>query len=208
VSDLGLLALTADQAAKLSGFTVRQLDYWDETGLLNPAVDERITPHRAIRLYSYTELMSLLVIAELRRRQVTVQHIRRIVTHLKYRGYSAPLTQLKYATHGDTIHFQRPDGSWASDLDPDQLVLHQVLDLASLVARVKAAGDRDPDTHGQIDRRRGTLGSKPVIAGTRVPILTVQRYLAHGASVADVLAAYPILVRQDIEAVQRESAAA
>jgi uncharacterized protein (DUF433 family) len=152
--------------------------------------------------------MSLLVIAELRRRRVTLQHIRRIVAHLRERGYSQPLAQLGYATHGRATYFQHDDGSWASDVTPDQLIIHEALDLEPLVARIRAAAERDPATYGRVDRRRGALGSKPVVAGTRVPIQTIRRYLDHGATVSEILAAYPILVEQDIDAAQRESSVA
>lgn len=207
MADLALLALTRDRAAALTGLSRRQLDYWDQTGLIRPTVAERVTPGRVVRLYEYQELMSLLVVSELRRRGVALQVIRRIVAHLRERGYSQPLTQLRYATDDSTVYFQHDDGSWESNLRADQVVLTEVVDLAPLAARLQAAGDRDPSTYGQFDRRRGALGSKPVIAGTRIPVETVRRYLDHGASVRDVLDAYPSLVPEDVEAVRHATVA-
>jgi DNA-binding transcriptional MerR regulator len=204
MQDLELLAIPRERAAALSGLSVRQIGYWDRTGLLHPAVDARLTPHRPIRLYGFNELMSLLVIAELRRRGVSLQHVRRIVALLRDRGYTQPLTQVRYATGPSGIYVQHEDGSWVTDIALDQLVIHEVLDLEPLVARVRSLSERDPDTVGRIDRRRATLGSKPLVAGTRIPVATIRRFLEHGATVAEVLEAYPILVEQDVEAVQRE----
>lgn len=41
---------------------------------------------------------------------------------------------------------------------------------------------------------------KPVIRGTRIPVELLLRKLAEGATDADLLAAYPRLTREDIQA--------
>jgi len=41
---------------------------------------------------------------------------------------------------------------------------------------------------------------KPVIKGTRIPVELILRKLSEGATEADLLEAYPRLVRQDIQA--------
>ncbi len=41
---------------------------------------------------------------------------------------------------------------------------------------------------------------KPVIRGTRIPIALILRKLSEGATVADLLDAYPRLAREDIQA--------
>lgn len=208
MADLELVALTRERATRLTGLTARQLDYWDATGLVKPSVEERLTPHRRIRLYEYTDLMSLLVIAQLRSRRVSLQHVRRIVSDLRQRGYPEPLTQVRYATHGSQVYVQPGDGEWESSEIAGQAVIHQVLDLTPLRARLRAASERDPQTFGKIDRRRGALGSKPLIAGTRLPVETVKRYLQRGATTDEVLAAYPVLVHADVQSVRRELAVA
>jgi uncharacterized protein (DUF433 family) len=47
------------------------------------------------------------------------------------------------------------------------------------------------------------MGSKPLVAGTRVPVATVQRYLDAGKSIEDVLAAFPVLEKADVEVIRR-----
>lgn len=210
MADLEHLALTRDRVQALTGLSRRQLDYWDGTGLVQPAVSQRVTPGRKVRLYGFTDLMSLLVVAELRSRNVSLQLIRKIVARLRERGYDEPLTQVRFATDRTRrrgVYFQHADGSWESDVAPDQLLIQEAIDLAPLKARIEAAVRRDPGTIGRIDRRRGALGSKPVIAGTRVPVETVRRYIDHGASTEEVLEAYPMLQPEDVEAVRRDPAA-
>lgn len=199
VEERARFAATRDTAANIARLSRRQVDYWSSTGLVRPAISQRVTPGRTVRLYSYTELMSLLVAAELRRAGISLQHIRVIVEHLHSRGYPEPLNQVSFAVVGGRVYFQHDDGTWESDL-PDQVVIHEVLDLQPLRARIRDAEQRRRDTVGHVEKRRGVLGSKPVVAGTRVPVATIQRFLSSGRSVDDVLRAYPQLERADIDA--------
>lgn len=198
---------TRDQAAAIAGLSSRKVDYWSSTGLVQPSVDTRLTPHRPIRLFSFVELMSLMVAAELRERGISLQHIRSIVGHLRAHGFDQPLSQLGFATEGSKVYIQHADGTWDSAAKPGQGVLHQVIDLEPLRRRIRQAGARDANTVGKVERRRGALGSKEVIAGTRVPVETVRRYLQAGRSVKDVVKAFPVLQSADVAAV-RDSASA
>ena len=47
---------------------------------------------------------------------------------------------------------------------------------------------------------------KPVIRGTRIPVELLLRKLSEGASEADLLEAYPQLIRDDIHAAMRYAA--
>jgi uncharacterized protein (DUF433 family) len=47
---------------------------------------------------------------------------------------------------------------------------------------------------------------KPVIRGTRIPVELILRKLSDGASEADLLEAYPQLIRDDIHAAMRYAA--
>jgi uncharacterized protein (DUF433 family) len=199
-------AATRDTAANIAGLSRRQVDYWSSTGVVRPAIDQRVTPGRTVRLYSYTELMSLLVAASLRKKGISLQHVRVIVAYLRRRGYPDPLTQVSFAVDAGRVYFQHDDGSWESDVRPDQVILHEVLELEPLRARIRDAEHRQPDTVGHIEKRRGVLGSKPVIAGTRVPVATVQRFLSSGRTVDDILRAYPQLKRADVDAAREATA--
>ena len=200
------LAVTRAVAARIADLTERQVDYWAGTGLVEPAVDTRLSPGRRVRLYSFIDLLALLVAAELKNRRVSLQHIRAIVAHLRSRGYTSPLTQLTFATVGRDVYFMHDDGSWEGGLRPDQVVIHEVLNLSLLRNRIAAGTRRDAALSGQVERRRGALGSKPVLAGTRVPVDTVRRYLDAGRSVEQILESFPALTAEDVEAVRRGAA--
>ena len=196
------LAVTRDSAARITGLSLRQLDYWANTALIRPSADTKLTPGRRIRLYGFTDLLALMVAAELKARKISLQHIRTIVAHLRRRGYANPLTELAFATQGDHVYFQHEDGAWEGDAHPDQVVMHEVLNLRLLRTRITERSRRDSALAGQVERRRGAMGSKPVFAGTRVPVHTVRRYLDQGRTVAEILESFPDLTVEDVEAVR------
>lgn len=205
--DEQLLAVTRDTAAKIARLSRRRVDYWAETGLVTPSVDRKLSVRRRVRLYGFLDLLALAVAAELTERGVSLQHIRQIVRRLKARGYKDPLTELRYATVAKQLYFQLEDGTWEGGLRPDQIVFHQVLNLEPIRNRIARGVARDEQQVGQIEKRRGVRGSKPVLAGTRIPVATVRRYLDAGRSTADVLEAYPDLTEADIEAVRSDAVA-
>ena len=201
-----VLAIPEKRAAKLARITMRQLRYWEQTGLIVPSIKRQISPRNTVRLYGYQDLLGLLVAAELRNR-ISLQHIRRIVAQLRDRGFADPLRELRFATHGNDVYFQYPDGSWSGDPAPDQVIFHQVIALDPLRARIPGASQRDPDTVGRVVRRRGVLGGKPIFAGTRIPIAVVQRYLQAGYGAEAIIEEYPSLTPADIDAARHYVAA-
>lgn len=58
----------------------------------------------------------------------------------------------------------------------------------------------------RIEIDRDVMLGKPVIRGTRIPVELILRKLSEGASEAELLAAYPRLAREDIQAAMRYAA--
>ena len=46
------------------------------------------------------------------------------------------------------------------------------------------------------------MSGKPVIRGTRIPVETILRWLGKGTSIDELLAEYPTLTREDVNAAQ------
>jgi uncharacterized protein (DUF433 family) len=193
---------TRDKAASLAGVRPSRVDYWTSTGLILPSVNERLTPGRPIKLYSYVELLAVMIVAEMRQRGVSLQHIRRVVDRVRSRGVKSPLTEVRYAVVGGQLYLQDEQGAWEDGRAPGQGVIPEVLDLRPLQARIQSSVRRSEKSIGAVERRRRTLGSAEVIAGTRIPVETVRRYLDSGHSEAEILEAYPLLTSRDIEAVR------
>ena len=68
---------TSNEAAVLTGISPRQLQWWDEQGLVVPAREG----HR--RLYSFDDLADVAVIGELRVRGFSLQRVRKIMRFLQ-----------------------------------------------------------------------------------------------------------------------------
>jgi uncharacterized protein (DUF433 family) len=58
----------------------------------------------------------------------------------------------------------------------------------------------------RIEMNPRVMLGKPVIRGTRIPVELILRKLSEGASEADLLDAYPRLIREDIHAARRYAA--
>lgn len=203
------LAFSDKRAAQLAGISMKQLRHWEKTELVVPSVRQQISARNTVRLYSFRDLLELLVVAELRHRPgISLQHIRRLVGYLRSRAFEAPLSELKFATHGSDIYINYPDGSWSGDPCPGQLIYRQAIALDEVAAKIDRATGRDPGAAGQVTSRRGVRHSQPVFAGTRIPVATVRRYLEAGYDTAAILLEYPTLTPADVEAARRRSSAA
>jgi DNA-binding transcriptional MerR regulator len=198
-----LLAFPDTRAARLAGISMRRLRYWEQHQLVVPSIKRQLSQRNTVRLYGYQDLLALLVVSTLRtERDMSLQRIRRVVQHLR-REYAEPLRELRFATLGNEIYFQHPDGSWEGDLRPDQIVLEKVIRLKPLQLRIERANRRPEKARGRVTRHRGVHASAPVFEGTRIRVSTVQDYLRHGFNTAAILNAFPDLDAADVRAAER-----
>ena len=68
---------TSQEIIRLTGITARQLQWWDERGLVVPGREG----HR--RVYSFEDLTEVAVICELRRKGFSLQRMRKVVRFLQ-----------------------------------------------------------------------------------------------------------------------------
>jgi DNA-binding transcriptional MerR regulator len=68
---------TSRDVVRLTGITARQLQWWDERGIVVPARQG----HR--RLYSIEDLVEVAVICDLRQRSFSLQRVRKVITFLQ-----------------------------------------------------------------------------------------------------------------------------
>jgi DNA-binding transcriptional MerR regulator len=68
---------TSNEVMHLTGITARQLQWWDERGIVAP---ER-QGHR--RIYAWDELVTVAVICQLRRRGFSLQRVRKVIRFLQ-----------------------------------------------------------------------------------------------------------------------------
>ena len=70
-------SFTSQDVVRLTGITARQLQWWDEHGIVVPARKG----HR--RVYSFEDLTEVAVICELRRKGFSLQRVRKVVRFLQ-----------------------------------------------------------------------------------------------------------------------------
>jgi DNA-binding transcriptional MerR regulator len=199
VADNSLRAFTSEKVRALTGVSPRQLQYWDEEGFLSPSLRRSEGKGRR-RLYTFRDLVSLRVVVELRRAGVSLQLIRRVVDHLRNLDYDHPLTEIRFWAVDGQLYFREAE-TIRGGRRPSQSIISGTVPLAAIVEELEAQIVKlDRRQPGKLEKRRGALGSKLLIAGTRIPVASVQRLRADGADEDEILSLYPDLTAVDVKA--------
>lgn len=150
------------EVASLTGLTARQLQVWDASGLLSPAIPSHPTAAGGYteRRYTPIELFELLVLADLRRRGFTVPQLHTLIgalsRHFHVRLFEATGGggRVQLLTDGDVIYARTEDGGIYNVLEsPTQPLL-----VVSNESLLKALSGRERRRGGK--GRRGRTGGK------------------------------------------------
>jgi DNA-binding transcriptional MerR regulator len=122
------VGFTALQAARITGSSPAQLEYWERTGLVAPQDRE----------YSFRDLVALRVVRSLLDAGLPLVRIRRAVAELVRAGED--LAGLRMVTDGDRVWACRDDGQILDALRHGQLALFVAVDrmAADVEAEVRA----------------------------------------------------------------------
>jgi uncharacterized protein (DUF433 family) len=182
----------------MTGLTARQLQYWDETGLLKPSISTR-KGRGTLRLYSFQDLVALKVAAQLRG-TLPLQTLRRLVAYFRRLDYKLPLAEVHFWVERGSVYF-REAGVTREARRPEQSLIEGIIPLREVLAELdRQIGRLDARTPGRIEHRRGVMSGKPVIAGTRIPTASIWRQVREGLDADEVRRGYPGLTRKDIDA--------
>ncbi len=196
-----LRAFSSAQVAEITHVSMGRLSYWDQHGFVSPSYSRAAHfGHR--RLYSFPDLVSLRVMTDLRREGISLRELKRLIGYLHKLDYANPLAEIRYDIDGIGRLWFDEGGLTRAARRPEQIVMpfaiplrRTVEDLASAILRL----DRRP--HGVIERRRGVLGYKPVIAGTRITVRAVRDLSKSGIKPSAIISDYfPDLTLGDVEA--------
>ncbi len=138
------------------GITPRQIQYWDETGLVKPS--SRAASGRGTRRsYSFLDLVRLSVVRALIERGLRPRTIRRSLAALRaaYPGFLDPLAQLKLVTDGERLFLVTADPRQILDLLDRQFAFSVALGplVQNLRGRVeRLSGRRRAVEHGGAER--------------------------------------------------------
>ena len=104
---------TSREVVALTGITPRQLQWWDERGIVVPAR----SGHK--RLYSFEDLSEIAVICELRRRGFSLQRMRKVVRFLQ-KEFSKRLAET--VSGASTYHLLTDGTRLYLETSPEQIV--------------------------------------------------------------------------------------
>jgi DNA-binding transcriptional MerR regulator len=104
---------TSRDVVKLTGITPRQLQWWDERGIVVPTRQG----HR--RLYSFEDLSEVAVICQLRRKGFSLQRVRKVIRFLQ-KEFSKRLAQT--VTGASDYHLLSDGNSLYLETSPQQIV--------------------------------------------------------------------------------------
>ena len=95
---------TAHQASRFTGCTARQLRYWDQIGLVRPAIQQTGGRPGVPRMYAFRDLVALKVVKSLIDSGMPLQRVRRAWDFLnKEVGLDHHLAGVKLETDGRSI---------------------------------------------------------------------------------------------------------
>ena len=106
-------SFTSRDVVRLTGITARQLQWWDERGLVVPSRDG----HR--RVYSFEDLTEVAVICELRRKGFSLQRMRMVVRFLQ-KEFSKRLAETVSAS--SSYHLLTDGKTLYLETSPQQIV--------------------------------------------------------------------------------------
>jgi uncharacterized protein (DUF433 family) len=197
-------AFTPDQVARLTGLTQAQLTYWDKTGFFSPqyAAEDRRSAYS--RIYSFKDVVGLRTLSILKNvHKCSLPHLREVARELM--SYSkTPWADIRLKVWKRKVQFDEPETGQTRGVVDRQYVFLPIADVMEDVRRgAEQLRHREPSQIGKIDKHRYVSHNAAVIAGTRIKVATILRFLEDGYSYADIIKEYPSLTEQDIEAAKR-----
>lgn len=194
-------AFSADQVAKLTGLTMRQLAYWDDTGFFCPqyAAESRRSPYS--RIYSFADLVGLRTVSLLKNGyNVSMAHLKETAERLSQHT-DHPWSDIKLAVWNRKITWIDPETGKPSEVVSGQYIMFEMIDvIEDMKTKTVALKTRTDDEYGKIIKARNIAHNRPVFAGTRIPISAVINFADAGFSVQDIIKEYPSLTERDVTA--------
>lgn len=194
-------AFSEDQASSLTRLSITRLRYWARTGFFAPSyVDDTSGPYG--KFYSFKDVVALRTLEMLRvRNGVPLQHLRKVAEKLEHLK-DGLWTKTKLRVCNRKVVFDEPETG-----RPREVVSGQFLEEYQLVAIIQETGNeidqlkvRASDEVGKVVALPGVQRGAAVVAGTRIPVASIQRLHEDGYSVAEILREYPRLQKSDVAA--------
>ena len=197
-----IAAFSEEDVERLTRISIGQLRYWDRTRFFVPSLAEenRRRPHS--RIYTFRDVVCLKILNTIRNEsKVPLQHLREVRESLLHLGEDMWAKITLYILNRRVV-FHNPETDQKEDVVSGQGILQIPLRVVSgdMEKAVRSLRERDAATIGHIIRHRGTANNRPIIAGTRIPVKSIQAFSKAGYSIDQIRDQYPILTVEDVRA--------
>jgi len=188
-------AFGVESAAKVTGFSARQLARWDRDGWYSPAYGDPERRGPLGRFFSYADLVRLRTARALMDRGVPVRRALAAVAELTSPDWrEVPATPLYVA--GRDVYRRREDAV-------ERVGKVEAVEPAGVIAEVddgiRRLSIRTPEQIGATHRKRGLVNGEEVFVGTRIPVTTITSVIESGWPRQEILDNYPRLRNADVD---------
>jgi uncharacterized protein (DUF433 family) len=132
---------------------------------------------------------------------VPLQHLRQVPARLGAMDNSAWARTTLYVFNRKVI-FDDPDEGRQREVVSGQYMIGIPLETVVSDTRrdVQALSERSDDQVGKIEKHRRVSHNAAVVAGTRIPVRSIQAFADAGYSIAQIIEEYPTLTEADVRA--------
>lgn len=198
-----IAAFTEEQVSRLTGVSQRQLRYWAGDDFFIPSIKVDDVGPASVRLYSFRDLVCLKVISSIRNDSgVPMSELRITKKRLSHLGADMWAKTTLYIL-GKRVVFDNPETGEKEEAGSGQGVLPKIslqVVTGQMENSVRRMRQRDSEAVGKIVQKRGVAQNQPVIAGTKIPVRSIQAFAKAGYSMVDINKQYPSITELDIEA--------
>ena len=195
-------AFSEEQAARVTGLSKRQPRYWATTDFFKPSFVEDNPRLPNSRFYSFKDMVALRTLERLRvQNNVPLQHLRKVAENLSHLKDELWTATTLYVLNRRVILVNSETGQ------PEEVVSGQFvlgIPLSDIISETKdnvaALRRRSPESIGKLRRHRSIVRNAWSVSGTRITVGSIRRLHEDGYSVDRIIAEYPDLTREDVEA--------
>lgn len=197
-----IAAFSEEQVERMVGLSKGRLRYWARTGFFAPSFVEEDGRLPYSRFYSFKDIVALRTLELLRiQNNVPLQHLRKVAEKLSHLRDDL-WTKTTLFVENRKVAIVNPETQQIQEVVSGQYLLgiplKQVIDDTS--ADIVAFRKRSSDLIGRVTKNRAVARNAPVIAGTRIPVGSIVRLHEDGYSIDAIIAEYPDLTPEDVQA--------
>lgn len=198
-------AFSEEQVEQITGLSRGRLRYWAKTDFFKPSFVEDNPRLPYSRFYSFRDIVALRTLEMLRvQNNVPLQHLRKVAEKLAHLEDDLWVKTTLYVANKKVV-MVNPEARTPEEVVSGQYLLGIPLSrvIRDTSADIVKFSKRKKESIGHLSQSRAIVRNAWVIAGTRIPVGAIKRLSEDGYSIPQIIAEYPDLTKQDVEAALR-----